>query len=78
MTVIQYHTLLFTETKLLKWTKWRTGMILKFGNLTLLSLEEFSGRLFDGAGRKMKIMFEGGRWDEHSLNITVYGVNIEV
>ncbi len=66
------------ETKLLKWTKWRTGMVLKFGNLTLLSLEEFSGRLFSGNGSKMKILMEANRWDEHSLDITVYGINIEV
>ena len=70
--------IIIIETKLLKWTKWRTGMVLKFGNLTLLSLEELSGRLFNGDGRKMKIMLEGGRWDEHSLDITVYGIDIEV
>ena len=73
---MSYYTLLI-ETKLLKWTKWRTGMVLKFGNLTLLSLEELSGRLFNGKGSKMKIMMESNRWDEHSLDITVYGINIE-
>ena len=53
-------------------------MVLKFGNVTLLSLEELSGKLFNGPGKKMKILVENSRWDEHSLDSTVYGINIEV
>ncbi|XP_019849257.1 PREDICTED: leucine-rich repeat serine/threonine-protein kinase 1-like [Amphimedon queenslandica] len=66
------------ECRLLKWTKWRTGMILRFGNVTLLSMEELSGKLFTGNGTKMAIMKDGGRWEEHPLDTTVYGVNVEV
>ena len=53
-------------------------MILRFGNVTLLSLEELSGKLFTGPGNKMNIMLEGGRWEQHPLDITVYGINVEV
>ena len=67
-----------SECRLLKWTKWRTGMILRFGNVTLLSMEELSGKLFTGNGTKMSIMKDGGRWEDHPLDTTVYGVNVEV
>ena len=53
-------------------------MILRFGNVTLLSMEELSGKLFTGNGTKMAIMKDGGRWEEHPLDTTVYGVNVEV
>ena len=53
-------------------------MVLRFGNVTLLSLEELSGRLFTGQGAKMSIMKDGGRWEEHPLDTTVYGINVEV
>ena len=53
-------------------------MVLRFGNITLLSLEELSGRLFSGTGNKMSIMKEGGRWEEHPLETTIYGINVEV
>ena len=53
-------------------------MVLRFGNVTLLSLEELSGRLFSGQGAKMSIMKDGGRWEEHPLDTTVYGINVEV
>ena len=53
-------------------------MILRFGNVTLLSMEELSGKLFTGNGTKMSIMKDGGRWEDHPLDTTVYGVNVEV
>ena len=53
-------------------------MILRFGNVTLLSMEELSGKLFTGNGTKMSIMKDGGQWEDHPLDTTVYGVNVEV
>lgn len=72
-------TSLLSERKQLKWVKWRTGMVLLFGNIILLSIEELRGRLFRGPGKKMRIYKEGDRWEEHEMELSnVYGVDISV
>ena len=69
----------FSERKQLKWVKWRTGMVLLSGKITLLSIEELRGRLFHGPGKRMKIYKEGDRWEEHEMSMSnVYGVDITV
>ena len=68
-----------SERRQLKWIKWRTGMVLLFGNIILLSIEELRGRLFRGPGKRMKIYKEGDRWEEHEMSMSnVYGVDISV
>lgn len=38
-----------TDLDQLNWIKWRTGMILQYGNLTILTIEELDGGLFPTA-----------------------------
>ena len=38
-----------TDLDQLNWIKWRTGMILQYGNLTLLTIKELDGGLFPNA-----------------------------
>lgn len=54
-------------------------MILQYGNLTLLSIEELKEGLFphltDGKGIKV---FTEEQWQKHNMNSHIYGINIEL
>lgn len=54
-------------------------MILQYGNLTLLSVEELDGGMFpkvqDSDGEKI---YGEGKWRLHDSGIKIFGINIEV
>ena len=66
------------ERRLLKWTKWRSGMILRFGNVVLLTVEEVKGSLFNSRCEQMAILRENSKWEKHSADTVVYGVDVSV
>ena len=49
------------ESDQLSWVKWRTGLILQYGNLTILSIEDLSAGLFPGIDDHIHIAGTGRR-----------------
>ena len=71
--------MLYTDTDQLTWVKWKTGMILQYGNLTLLSVEELNGGMFPKAQPHDGVKIYGEeRWKLHHSDIKIFGINIEV
>ena len=59
--------------------KWRTGMILQYGNLKLLYIGELDEGLFPGASNLQGIkIFSDDKWRLHKPNVDIFGINIEV
>ena len=63
----------------LSWVKWRTGMILQYGNLRLLSVSELDKGLFPGVTglQGIRILLDG-KWRPHKPDVEIFGINIEV
>ena len=53
-------------------------MILRFGNVVLLTVEEVKGTLFNSQCDQMAILRENSRWEKHSADTVVYGVDVSV
>lgn len=54
-------------------------MILQYGNLTLLSVEELNGGMFPKAESHNGIKIYGeGKWKVHHSEFEIFGINIEV
>lgn len=53
-------------------------MILRFGNVVLLTIEEVKGRLFNSNCDQMAILRENSRWEKHSADTVVHGVDVTV
>ena len=48
----------------LSWVKWRQGLILQYGNLTLMTIEELKHGLFPNDLQRRGIkFFHDGRWE---------------
>ena len=76
MLILWTHVDLITDTDQLTWVKWRTGMILQFGNLTILSVEELNGGIFPKAQSCDGVkIYEEGKWILHH---SLHGINIKV
>ena len=57
--------------------KWRTGLILQYGNLTLLSISELAEGMFPGVDQSKGIMvFAEEQWQEHKSSKKIFGINI--
>ena len=72
------HLFFTSERRLLKWTKWRSGIILRFGNVVLLTVQEVNRKLFGSPCDQMAILRENDHWEKHSADTVVYGVDITV
>ena len=73
------HTISTIYADQLTWVKWRTGIILQYGNLTILSVEELNSGMFPKAQSCEGVKIYGeDRWKAHHSNISIFGVNIEV
>ena len=69
----------YADTDQLTWVKWRTGMILQYGNLTILSVEELNGGIFPKAKSCDGIKIYGEeKWRVHHSEYNIFGINIEV
>jgi hypothetical protein len=55
--------------------KWRTGLILQYGNLTLLSIEEMLEGMFP-ADEKGIMVFAEEQWQEYSGTSKIFGIEI--
>ena len=56
-------------------------MILQYGNLTILSIEELSGGMFPKCTRKKTkgiMVFSEEQWQQHNSSSRIFGINIEV
>lgn len=63
----------------LSWVKWRTGMILQYGNLKLLAVSELEEGLFPEQDSLEGIrIFSDDRWRLHKADVEIFGINIEV
>jgi hypothetical protein len=63
----------------LSWVKWREGLILQYGNLNLMTIEELKDSLFPNQQTRAGVkIFKDGRWDPISSNTKISGISVTV
>ena len=66
-----------TDNDQFSWVKWRTGVILQYGNLSILSIEELTEGMFPKAKDKPIMVFAEEQWQKHDSASKIFGINIE-
>lgn len=65
-----------TDSDQLTWVKWRAGMILQYGNLNILTIEELGSSIFPISSERKGIkVFAEEQWQEHN-GLSVFGIDI--
>ena len=63
-----------TDVDQLSWVKWREGLILQYGNLNLMTIEELKDSLFPNQQTRAGVkIFKDGHWDPiRYISCTIY------